>query len=283
MNLQEILRKHQQWLRGEDGGERADLRGADLRGLDLRGVDLRRADLRGADLRRANLRDADLRGANLRRANLSNADLRRADLRGANLREVGWRGADLRGVGLRGVGLVGADLRRADLRRANLRGANLSNADLRGVDMRGADMRGVDLRRADLRRADLRGADLHGADLRYTCLDEDSSVSKWLKIQGLKGRGRGVIAYRTKKSLFTGQVYAVGKTYRAPYFSTDTTAPCHPGLYVAGLEWLRENYPDEPLIKVYFRLVDGPIVAGNKGRVRAFRVLCDVDETLCNS
>ena len=83
--LQEILTKHKKWLLGEDGGERAVLRGADLRRAVLRGADLRGADLRGADLRRADLRGADLRGADLRWADLTEAVLRRADLRGADL------------------------------------------------------------------------------------------------------------------------------------------------------------------------------------------------------
>ena len=108
MNIKIVLEKHAKWLRGEDGGERANLRGADLRGANLRGADLRGANLRDADLYDANLYDANLRGANL-----YNANLRGADLRGANL-----RGADLRGADLRG-----ADLRGANLRDANLRGA----------------------------------------------------------------------------------------------------------------------------------------------------------------
>ena len=58
LELKEVVRKHGMWLRGEDGGERADLRGADLRGADLSG-----ANLRGANLREANLREANLRGA----------------------------------------------------------------------------------------------------------------------------------------------------------------------------------------------------------------------------
>ena len=63
-----VLEQHAKWLRGERGGERADLRRADLMGADLR-----RADLMGAVLRRADLTGADLTGADLRRA-----DLRRA-------------------------------------------------------------------------------------------------------------------------------------------------------------------------------------------------------------
>ena len=43
--LQEILDKHKKWLNEEEGGERADLRGADLSDADLSGADLSGADL----------------------------------------------------------------------------------------------------------------------------------------------------------------------------------------------------------------------------------------------
>lgn len=88
MDLKLILEKHAKWIRGEDVGERADLRGADLRGADLCDADLRDANLRGADLR-----DADLYYANLRGADLRGADLSGADLRGANLHSADLRGA----------------------------------------------------------------------------------------------------------------------------------------------------------------------------------------------
>lgn len=39
MDLQEILRLHQKWLNGEDGGQRADLSGTDLRRANLSGTD----------------------------------------------------------------------------------------------------------------------------------------------------------------------------------------------------------------------------------------------------
>ena len=86
----EVLQRHAKWLKNEEGGEKANLRGADLRDADLwdadlRGADLWDADLWGANLRGANLWDADLRGANLRGANLRDADLWDADLRDADL------------------------------------------------------------------------------------------------------------------------------------------------------------------------------------------------------
>jgi uncharacterized protein YjbI with pentapeptide repeats len=82
--LSEVLRLHQLWLRGDDTGSYADLRGADLSGANLSGADLRGANLSGADLRGANLSGADLRGADLSGANLSGANLSGANLSGAN-------------------------------------------------------------------------------------------------------------------------------------------------------------------------------------------------------
>ena len=63
--LAEILKKHLAWLNDEDGGERADLRGADLRSADLRNADLGSANLYGANLYCADLRNANLRGTKL--------------------------------------------------------------------------------------------------------------------------------------------------------------------------------------------------------------------------
>ena len=137
--VKDILEKHKKWLNEEDGGERANLRGADLCGANLRGANLRDANLRGANLSDANLRGADLCGANLR-----GADLCGANLRGANL-----RGADLCGANLSDANLSDANLRGADLRDADLCGANLSDANLRGANLSDANLRGADLRDAE--------------------------------------------------------------------------------------------------------------------------------------
>jgi len=83
MNIKEVLKKHEMWLNGEDGGEKAALHSANLRYANLHSADLRYADLRYADLR-----SADLRYADLRYANLHSADLHSADLRSANLKDV---------------------------------------------------------------------------------------------------------------------------------------------------------------------------------------------------
>ena len=58
--LQKILEKHKKWLNYENGGERANLKGADLRHADLRNADLIRSDLTYANLRGADLNGADL-------------------------------------------------------------------------------------------------------------------------------------------------------------------------------------------------------------------------------
>jgi uncharacterized protein YjbI with pentapeptide repeats len=61
--LAEILQKHKMWVDGEEGGERADLRGTNLHFADLRCANLSDADLSDADLSDANLRCANLSGA----------------------------------------------------------------------------------------------------------------------------------------------------------------------------------------------------------------------------
>ncbi len=67
--IKKVLDLHKKWL-NEQGGERADLRGATLSGANLRGADLCWADMRVATLSGADLRGADLSGANLRGADL---------------------------------------------------------------------------------------------------------------------------------------------------------------------------------------------------------------------
>ena len=53
--LAEVVKLHGCWLRGEDGGRRANLRGAYLQGAYLQGAYLQRADLQRADLQGAKI------------------------------------------------------------------------------------------------------------------------------------------------------------------------------------------------------------------------------------
>ena len=96
--LKEILKKHEMWLKGEKGGERADLRDTNLRGTNLMDADLRYADLWDVNLSDSNLNNADLRYTDLRCANLSDTNLSDADLRSANLWNADLRDANLKNV-----------------------------------------------------------------------------------------------------------------------------------------------------------------------------------------
>jgi hypothetical protein len=107
-DIPEILASHAKWLKGEEGGKRADLTGADLNGADLFWADLTGADLTGANLSRADLFGADLTGVNLAGTNLTGANLTGADLTGANLTGAKLTGANLTGANLYGANLYGA-------------------------------------------------------------------------------------------------------------------------------------------------------------------------------
>ena len=103
-DLPAILLAHGKWLRSEDGGTKANLRGANLCGADLYGADLSGAYLYGADLSGADLYGANLSGTNLRGANLYGADLRGANLSGANLSGANLSSADDEGLVIKDKG-----------------------------------------------------------------------------------------------------------------------------------------------------------------------------------
>jgi hypothetical protein len=215
--------------------------------------DFRGADLRGANLEGANLSFARLQGANLRDANLRGANLRYALLRGANLRYALLRGANLKG---------------AYLERANLRYAYLYRADPRDANLEGADLKGACLSYANLR----------NANLKNTCLAPDAVCAAPptdgdIKRAGLELRGDKVYGWRTKESTCCGSTtYEVGKEYTAPWFSVDHNTECHPGLYLAGKEWLDENYKGFEVVRVYC-LRSELVHAGDKWRARRLWVV----------
>ena len=103
--LAEIINLHGKWRRGEEGGSRANLRGANLGRANLVG-----ANLVGANLVGANLEGAYLVGANLVGANLVGANLVGAYLAGAYLAGADMAGANLVGANLEGAYLVGATI-----------------------------------------------------------------------------------------------------------------------------------------------------------------------------
>ena len=131
--LKTVLDQHAKWLRGEQGGKRADLRCANLSGADLRCANLSGADLSDANLSGADLSDADLRGADLWDAYLRGANLSDANLRGADLSRANLRGANLWDANLRRANLSDADLSRADLSRANLWGVSGNRREIKSI------------------------------------------------------------------------------------------------------------------------------------------------------
>jgi hypothetical protein len=160
----------------------------------------------------------------------------------ANLTRANLAGADLRS----------ADLRSADLRSANLTGAYMTRANLAGADLTRANLAGADLRSADLTRAYLTGADLTRANLTCTCLDPDAPIpsitDEEIIAAGMVVDGDLVRGHRTARSQHCGvSDYSCPGEYTAPVLSVAPTA-CHPGIYMAGREWLERQYPGIPLV-----------------------------------
>ena len=143
--LKEILKKHEMWLKDEEGGKRANLSyvnlsNADLSHANLRAANLSYVNLSNADLSHANLRVANLMGINLSNSNLHNADLTCANLRVANLTDADLTNVDLTYANLEGTNLTDADLRNANLKYTNLRCTDLTSANLENVDLWNANL-----------------------------------------------------------------------------------------------------------------------------------------------
>lgn len=137
------IEKHELWLEGKEGGEKADfsnenislldLSGSNLSGANFKGACLWVADLTNAKLTRANFSGAEMQDTEICYADLSGADLFNANFNNANLRGANLTSADIRGSSLINANLIDANLANADIRQANLYKATLIGANLDGV------------------------------------------------------------------------------------------------------------------------------------------------------
>lgn len=185
-DFDDIVERHERYLKGQRDGARAKLSMCDLQYMDLTGRNLSQADFTGAllchaELDDANLTDtilfaADMRFVSAVGADLSRADVRGACLAGANLSHATLTDVDMRdGVLLRSKG-PGGDLvplihddAESGMEKAKLRGANLSRAKVSDsfivqTDMTDCILRQAKFIRANLSLSNLTGCDLEGAD-----------------------------------------------------------------------------------------------------------------------
>lgn len=201
-DLDEIIIKHEAFLKGRRGGARACIKFADLTGLSLVGKDLSQADFTGSSFARCNFSggifngtcffSCDLRGADLTNAILSRADFRGAHLAGANLSGANLDAADLREGKIMERGefgmlvskllpgfpkgkpshavLTGAKMTDTSMNSIKAISADFSDADLSGVTFSKANLTGANFDGANLTKADLTGSDLTRANLSNTIL-----------------------------------------------------------------------------------------------------------------
>lgn len=214
--LQQMLKGHERFVRGEAGGQRAS-----FKFVQLGRVNLSSRTLQDADFTAASLKGAQLIRANLQRAAFLGADLSLADLRAADCRRADFRGALLGGANLGGANLDEADLRRAVLAvydtlkgirywrpggplggPTTLRGSSLNSAvlddaeaacadfsscSLKNARLNGANLKGARFRDAVLSGAEFKGAVLAGVDLQGAVLTGVNLADLNLPPEALKG------------------------------------------------------------------------------------------------
>ena len=195
--LNEIMERHGNYLRGRRGGARAVVKFGDLSDLNFSGKDLSQADFTGSSLARSDFSrsicsgtcffSCDLRQADLTGATLSRADFRGAHLAGANLSGANMDSADLREGKIMERGefgmlvnkplpsfpkgkspttvFTGAKLTDTSMNAVKALAADFSDADLSGVILNQANLSEVNFDGANLSKVDFTGADLSRANL----------------------------------------------------------------------------------------------------------------------
>ena len=93
--LNEIIEKHKRWLKGENGGVRADLSHSDLSYSDMRQSDLSHSDLSHSNLLCSNLLGSNMSHSDMSHSNLLDSNLRHSDLSHSNLLGSNLRHSDL--------------------------------------------------------------------------------------------------------------------------------------------------------------------------------------------
>lgn len=96
--LDQIMDKHEAWLRGEKSGERADLSNLDLSYLDIHDRNLSGADFKNARLCRTDMFNSDF----------VSCDFRRADMESPHIEHSCFYDADMRGAKM--IGLYPQDI-----------------------------------------------------------------------------------------------------------------------------------------------------------------------------
>jgi len=178
--------------------------------------------------------------------------------------------------------LAWANLARANLTDANLNGANLTDANLTDANLTWASLTEANLTRANLTNAklidaNLTWANLTNANLTGTCLDPEAPVpyltDEEILRAGLEIDGDLVYGWRTKISIHCGRtMYEPDKCYTAPWFSVCQERSCHPGIYLAGKEWLVHEYGGYSRVRCYCRR-DELIHARDKWRCKRLWVV----------
>jgi uncharacterized protein YjbI with pentapeptide repeats len=128
--INEIVRKHRLWLKGREGGSRADFTGRNLCKVDFTGRDLRSAIFTDAILHGAVFTNSTLIGVNFTNAKLTDANLSCAILHYANFTNADLTNVNFSYSVLTDIDFTNAILNGANLYRTTLNGANFTNTNI---------------------------------------------------------------------------------------------------------------------------------------------------------
>ena len=183
--LNEIAKKHYNFLNAKPGGARANVKDRDLSGLTMEHMQLQQSDFTGCVMRNVNMvgvnfESATLFGCDMSFSQMKKGNFSRADLRGADIQHSDLTDADMSGADLRlGSSIIRRKMKKAEDQYGNAKaghvtfnGTIMHNVNFRNVTAIGADFSDAILEHADFFKADIRDSNFRGANLQHVNLDE---------------------------------------------------------------------------------------------------------------
>lgn len=171
--VNEMVRLHGMWLRGEEGGKQACVEHGDFSDLDLSGVDLDGAVLHDCTFTKTNMDKAVLWEADLSDSEFFETTMRYAVVARSKFSNALIYGVDATGAVFKSVRIDGSRLRDSIFAKSDF-----SNADMRGASVINCKFLNANLGRANLELTTVDGGEFENANFMYATFSE-SGMEAW--------------------------------------------------------------------------------------------------------
>lgn len=173
--MNEILKLHEMWLKGEKNGVRARIEERDLFGLNMIGANLQhaiitRSFIKNCNMDYANMLNANIINTTIAYSSMNNVVLTSSSIVNVNMTEISMQGTNLHKAIICESTIQGCDIKESNFERITLKHSTVSDSSLAKSNMKKADLGFANIVRCNLAFANLQDANVCSANLTQTGL-----------------------------------------------------------------------------------------------------------------